>query len=128
MLIGSSVRGIVTRSDLNKPPVRIYLFGLISLLEMHMQYWIIKTYGTESWELTLKEKRLTDAKKLQEDRHHRDDAIKLIDCLEFCDKAYLLIEKPDLLKKLNSNQRGKQCHFLDERKTLGMSLPIAKWT
>ena len=40
VLAGSAVTGIVTRADLNKPPLRIYLFGLISLLEMHLLYWV----------------------------------------------------------------------------------------
>src|SRR5690348_13463229 len=30
VLVGQHVRGIITRADLNKPPVRVYLFGLIS--------------------------------------------------------------------------------------------------
>ena len=39
VLAGGSVSGIVTRADLNKSPARIYLFGLVSLLEMHLVFW-----------------------------------------------------------------------------------------
>ena len=35
----TKIEGIVTQADLNKPPVRVYIFGLISLLEMHMGFW-----------------------------------------------------------------------------------------
>jgi hypothetical protein len=48
VLIGQNVRGIVTRSDLNKPPVRVYLFGLVSLFEMHVTFWTNATYPNES--------------------------------------------------------------------------------
>ena len=40
VLKGGSIEGIVTRADINKPIVRIYLFGLISLCELHLNYWI----------------------------------------------------------------------------------------
>jgi hypothetical protein len=44
VLVGSAVSGIVTRADLNKPAARIYMFGLISLLEMHLKIWIRHEY------------------------------------------------------------------------------------
>jgi hypothetical protein len=49
VLIGPEVRRIVTKADLNKPPGRIYLFSLISLLEMHLGFWIREEYREESW-------------------------------------------------------------------------------
>jgi hypothetical protein len=40
-----NIRGIVTRADINKPVVRIYLFGNISLFELHLNYWIRMLYS-----------------------------------------------------------------------------------
>jgi hypothetical protein len=111
VLVGPSVRGIVTRSDLNKPPVRIYLFGLISLLEMHMQFWVNDAYGEESWKLKLKDDRLAEAEKLQKERRHRDDAVKLVDCLQFCDKTSLLVAEAALITKLNLASKNKARSF-----------------
>ena len=48
VLTGPQVRGIVTRADLNKPPVRVYLFGLMSLLEMHLRFWVSRFYSEDS--------------------------------------------------------------------------------
>ncbi len=48
VLAGGTVSGIVTRADLNKPPARIYLFALISLLEMHLVFWIRQEFG-DTW-------------------------------------------------------------------------------
>lgn len=42
-------KGIVTFADLNKPPVRVYLFGLVSLLEVHLRFWIRTAYSDGSW-------------------------------------------------------------------------------
>jgi predicted transcriptional regulator len=43
----NKVTGIVTRADINKPIVRIYLFGIISLLELHLNFWIRKIYKND---------------------------------------------------------------------------------
>lgn len=111
VLIGPSVRGIVTRSDLNKPPVRIYLFGLISLLEMHMQFWVNFAYPAESWKEQFSGNRLAAAKELQDERRKRDEAVTLLDCTQFCDKASLLVGKLDLITKLNLASKNKARSF-----------------
>lgn len=107
VLVGSEVKGIVTRADLNKPPVRIYLFGLVSLLEMHMQFWVRRAYGEESWKEELKEDRLEAAEKIQAERRARNEQITLLDCLQFCDKRDLLLAKNDLRAKLGLTSKGK---------------------
>src|SRR3989442_1622063 len=61
VLIGPEVRGIVTRADLNKPPVRVYLFALISLLEIHLTFWVKAVYGEDSWHAQLKATRMEAA-------------------------------------------------------------------
>lgn len=65
VLVGPNVRRIVSRADLNKPPVPVYLFGLISLLEMHLGFWIRDGYGEEGWQKKPTDGRLTAAKNLQ---------------------------------------------------------------
>lgn len=49
VLVGPEVKGIVTLADLNKPPIRVYLFGLVSLLEMHVRFWIRNAHSDGSW-------------------------------------------------------------------------------
>jgi hypothetical protein len=100
VLAGSGVQGIVTRADLNKPPVRVYLFGLLSLLEMHMQFWVRRAYGEESWKEKLKDDRLQAAETIQDERRGRNEHITVLDCLQFCDKRDLLLASNDLRAKL----------------------------
>ena len=61
VLVVEKIQGIVTRADINKPIVRIYLFGIISLFEMHLNFWINKFYDGTSWDQKLKESRLLNA-------------------------------------------------------------------
>jgi integrase len=77
--IGSAIKGIVTRADLNKPPVRVYLFGLVSLLEMHLQFWVRRAYGEESWKEKLKKDRLDAAEELQAERRAEVARLKISD-------------------------------------------------
>ena len=61
VLVGPEVKGIITLADLNKPLVRVYLFGLVSLLEMHLRFWVSTSYGQDDWKHELKEDRLRTA-------------------------------------------------------------------
>jgi hypothetical protein len=100
VLIGPGVRGITTRTDLNKPPVRMYLFGLMSLLEMHLGFWIRAVYGEDSWQKKLTDKRLDAATRLQADRRKRNQNVSLVECLQFCDRRDLVTARQDLRDRL----------------------------
>jgi len=100
VLIGPGVRGITTRADLNKPPVRVYLFGLMSLLEMHLGFWIRAVYGEDSWQKKLTDKRLDAATRLQADRRKRNQNVSLVECLQFCDRRDLVTARQDLRDRL----------------------------
>jgi hypothetical protein len=97
---GPSVEGIVTRADLNKPPVRVYLFGLVSLLEMHLAFWITDGYPSNSWEGKLKRVRLDAAKDVQRMRRRGSEEPALFECLQFCDKRDLVLGHPELPSKM----------------------------
>ena len=116
--VGSEVKGIVTRADLNKPPVRVYLFGLVSLLEMHLQFWVRRAYPDESWKQELKKDRLDAAEKLQVDRRARNEEITVLDCLQFCDKRELLLAKSDLRAKLGLDSKKQAERLLKNAEDL----------
>src|SRR5437016_1155164 len=109
VLVGGTVAGIVTRADLNKPPVRIYVFGLVSLLEMHLVFWIRREFG-DGWMKYLKESRLDAARKLFEQRRDKHQELDLCECLQICDKADLIISQDKLreLFGIQSNTAGRK--------------------
>lgn len=99
VLSASTVSGIVTRADLNKPPVRIFLFGLLSLFEMHMGYWIRDEYG-EDWAEHVSPNRLEAAKNFHQERKRRNQELELLDCLQFSDKRQLFTKSEAIRSRL----------------------------
>jgi hypothetical protein len=85
-----AVSGIVTMSDLQKPPVRMWLFGMITLVEMRMGRLVEHLCEGESWRQFLFEGRLQKAAALLEERRRRSQNLRLIDCLQFSDKAQVI--------------------------------------
>lgn len=91
------VSGIVTRGDLQKAPVRMWLFGLISLVEMQMLRLIRSRYPDDSWCVLLNEKRIIAAQKILADREKHNLETDLSDCLQWCDKRDIILKDEALL-------------------------------
>ncbi len=81
---------IITLDDLEKPPMRMFLFGLITIAEMVMTDILRNKYADGSWQELLSETRLAKARILQEVRERRGQKIELIDCLQYGDKGWIL--------------------------------------
>ena len=88
----NEINGIITRADLQKPSVRIVLFGLITVFEFYMTQLIRNFYPDDSWRKKLKKRRLKKAKRTCKLRKRRNEEIDLIECLELSDKSVLLIK------------------------------------
>lgn len=121
----SDAIGIIRGADLNKPPIRVFLFGLVSLLEMHMSYWLRVEYPNDSWRKSLKPDRVKAAKKVQANRRQRNQDLELVECLQFCDKRDLVLDRKDVCSEIGidsikrANARLKKVEHL--RNTLAHS-------
>ena len=93
-LLGN-VGGVITRNDIQKPPVRMWLFGMVTILEMIITRTLKEKYEDSSWQTELSANRLNKAIKLQEERKRRNQHIDLLDCLPLSDKAQILMKDPD---------------------------------
>ena len=98
--------GLVNRYDIDKPPVRIYVFGMLSLFEMHLSFWLKRIYKDNLWESEISKKRLRNAKKLLSHRLKKDKSTKLVDCLQLGDKKAILGKTSDFINKLPINRRN----------------------
>jgi hypothetical protein len=85
-----SVGGIVTMSDLEKPPVRMWLFGMITLTEMRMSRLVEQFCQGDTWKAFLSEGRVQKAEALLEERRRRSQNLRLVDCLQFSDKVQII--------------------------------------
>jgi hypothetical protein len=87
--ISDQVWGIATRGDLHKIPVRMWIFCLISLAEMHTLRIVRNLYPRQEW-IGLKylnDTRLDKARELFNTRRAINEEIDLTDCLELCDET-----------------------------------------
>lgn len=112
VLAGARVEGLVARADLHKPPVRVLLFGMISLLEMHLAYWAAHLYPADAWKAELVAARITAASALWAKRKARGDDITEFDCLQFCDKRDLVLESPQTRASLSLGSKTGGAAFL----------------
>jgi len=94
VLRGRRIEGIVTKADLQRIPVRILMFGLITLLEMNLREIVRNQYGEGDWVEALNKTRMDKARKLQEERNEQDTGIGLLECVQLCDLRDIVAKGP----------------------------------
>jgi hypothetical protein len=80
---------VICRADIEKPVVRMWLFGMIILIEMTVVEVIRNHMPDGSWQRFVSEGRMEKAKHLLEERRRRNLGGDLLDCLQFSDKLQL---------------------------------------
>jgi hypothetical protein len=84
-----TVVGVIGRPDIEKPVVRMWLFGIIILIEAEVVGLIRSRWPDGGWEADVPEARLEKARQLQTERTRRGLPANLLDCLQFSDKLKL---------------------------------------
>lgn len=120
--------GIVTRGDLQKAPMRMWLFGLISLFEMQLRRKIREQYPNGEWIGYLSEKRREDARQLFFKRQNLKEEIDLVECLYLVDKSTVFYRSKSLREVLRIQNRNEWGDFMkslsDLRNKLAHANPI----
>ena len=88
--------GVIVRADLEKPPMRMWLFGMITLFEMSITRIIDREYPNDAWNELVSEARLKKAQELQAERARRNQPVTLLDCLQLSDKGQLFGRSDEL--------------------------------
>ncbi len=104
------VGAIITRSDLQKPPARMWLFGLITILEMAFSELIDEHFDDDDWTDLLSAGRVAKANELLIERRRRNQAVHLSQCLQLSDKGQILIKHEPTRKILGiaSVRQGRE--------------------
>lgn len=126
VLEANRVTKLVTLADLQKPPIRMLLFGMISLLEMHLLRLILMFYPNDSWKGQLSDNRLEEARELFRQRKKRNEEIQLADCLQLCDKKTLIIKKNQLRNLFQFPSKTKGEKFFRDLESLRNKLAHAQ--
>jgi len=112
VVVRRGVSAIITRADLRKPPVRLLLFGLVSLLEMHLSYWTRELFPNDSWKEQLAEARQAKVAELLAARRARNEQISEIECLQLCDKRDILASHEQARGMLGLDSKTKAIKVL----------------
>jgi hypothetical protein len=121
------VSGIITRGDLQKMPIRMWLFSLISLIEMQMLRIIRERFPDKSWVKLISPGRKEKAEKYFIDLKNKNEEIDPVDCLQFCDKYTIISKTEDILEKLQYGKKKKEfCTLLKELEELRNNLAHAQ--
>jgi hypothetical protein len=104
------INGLITRDDMQDPPVRMWLFGLITLIEMRFLTLIERRFLDDSWQRYVSNNRLEKALALQAERIRRNQNPQLLECLQFSDKAQIVVRDETLRKQIGfvSRRRGEE--------------------
>jgi hypothetical protein len=110
LTIWGQIAGVVSRGDIQKPVVRMWLFGMVTLIEMKITDRIESRWPENSWKGHVSEGRLAKAEELQKERQRRSENCRLLDCLQFSDKFQLLLEDEQFFNELGfvSKAQGKK--------------------
>lgn len=101
------VGGIVTRADLEKPVVRMWLFGMITLIELRFNRLIERHFTGDEWTEYVSEGRVAKARELLAERARRQQGLALLDCLQLADKAQIVARCAPLRESTRFESRGQ---------------------
>ena len=93
----SQADGFVTRHDFDSPIARMWLFGMVTLIEMDLTRRIRERWSEDQWVHCLSAARFASAQKLQAERSKQGSRPALLDCLQIADKAQILMKDRDML-------------------------------
>lgn len=93
------VGGIITRNDLQKPAMRMWLFGLITITETRVTRLIDERFPNGSWQRHLSAGRIQKASEFQRERLRRGEDRSVLECLQFADKGQI-VARDEVLRQL----------------------------
>jgi hypothetical protein len=88
--------GVVSRVDVQKPPGRMWLFGMVTLIESRFSRLIAESCAEVEWQACLSPGRIQKAETLQAERTRCHQQVALLDCLQFADKTQIVARSEKL--------------------------------
>lgn len=83
--------GLIRPAGIQKAPGRMWLFGMVTLMEMRAAAALDLVYPDGSWRTRIAPGRLEKAQALQDERTRRGQPCRLEDCLQLSDKVEVLL-------------------------------------
>jgi hypothetical protein len=112
------IGGVVSRFDMQRRAGRMWLFGVVTLIETRFSRMIARHCGEGAWQAFVSAGRLQKTQELLAERRRRDQPVSLLDCLQFSDKIQIIAKNEQLrsLTRFTSRRQveevGKQLEML----------------
>ena len=120
------VGGVICRDDVNKPMVRMWLFGMVTIIEMSLTQLIDELYPDGDWQANMTDGRLQKAREIQHERQRRNVHCTLMDCLQLSDKAHILMDSPVAMERLGMASKKVAKRAIKELESLRNHLAHAQ--
>jgi hypothetical protein len=127
------VNGIITRADLQDPPVRMWLFGMITVIELRFQKMIEDHFEVEDWSQYISPARLGKAVEMRAERLRRNENPTLVECLQFSDKAQIIARNETLretagfVSRRRADEVGKRLQTLRNNLAHSQNIVETDW-
>jgi PAS domain S-box-containing protein len=89
-----TVVGAISRNELHKPAVRMWLFGIITMAEIEFTERIRRKWPGGSWSKLLSPQRIEKTKQMFAERQRSGRECQLLDCLQLGDKLEIMVADP----------------------------------
>ncbi len=120
------VGGFIGRAHMNGSVARMWLFGLLTLAEIGLTERIRRLWPGEAWHGHLSAVRLEKARALAEERARRGQPAELLDCLQFADKAQVLLNDAQQRALFGFETRGMASQAIRDLESLRNNLAHAQ--
>ena len=120
------VGGVICRDDVNKPMMRMWLFGMVTMIEMVLGQMLDELFPDGDWHAKLSEGRLRKAREIQQERQRRNVHCDLLSCLQLSDKAQILIDNPVAMERLGMVSKKSAKRAIRELESLRNHLAHAQ--
>jgi hypothetical protein len=120
------VSGLIERQDMQKPMVRMWLFGIVTFIEIDMTDRIRARWPDGDWTDLITPGRLAKAESLQAERAKRNQHGDLLDCLQLSDKAQILVSVDEERNGMGFQTMGAAKRVVKELESLRNNLAHAQ--
>ncbi|MCF7983561.1 MAG: HD domain-containing protein [Thiohalocapsa sp.] len=120
------VAGVIARGDMQQPVVRMWLFGIITLLELELLERIRALWPDGSWTQLLSAGRLNKAQALLAERRRMGQHVDLADCLQLSDKAQIVMEQEEQRFAFGLRTKGAAKRVIKDLESLRNNLAHAQ--
>jgi hypothetical protein len=120
------IDAFVIRMHFEKPPARMWLFGMITIAEIFLTETIESLYPDDSWTELVASGRMRKARELCAERMRRQQPVRLVDCLQVSDKMQLLIRDEEWRQEFDFSSRREGERWIKELGSLRNNLAHAQ--